>query len=439
MSKMIKLDDETTSDEFIKNIDGKELVIYEDIQGSKIYAKFDGDRFIIKPRSIKNDELSFIDLAIQKFYNKAYAFFHTLPKYITDILNQNWWFCFEYLADEKPAHIEYSRVPKNNLILTSIVKGGHHIFNYEELVEYAKLFDVDVLPLIFKGKLNEKQIEVLRLFIKTKEEDLKFVFGENNFAEFFYNILNPNIENSFLMTDGEFNDNLEKIMIRIDGDDKYTFGILNPMYEKNKEENQTEHAHVFSLIIISFLEYLQLKDIEKYKPKGLTKDEIYINLISLLFNEYIGNMKEDIEGWEFFVPEFIKDDKFKINVDLIGNKDTQNLIRSSEKIEYIYKIILGSFNKYRKKPIGIMKDSTVEIFNKMVSNISKHLEYLLNINRDYRFQKIDLMNFGEYFNLIFDRDGAGEIYPDVSVQFDEEPETEIGKKGKKGKGTIKKK
>ena len=85
------------------------------------------------------------------------------------------------------------------------------------------------------------------------------------------------------------------------------------------------------------------------------------------------------------------------------------------------------------------KDSTVELFNKMVSDISKHLEYLLNINREYRFQKIDLMNFGEYFNLEFDRDGAGEIYPDISVQFEEEPETEIGKKGKKGKGIIKKK
>ena len=80
-----------------------------------------------------------------------------------------------------------------------------------------------------------------------------------------------------------------------------------------------------------------------------------------------------------------------------------------------------------------MKDSTVDLFNTMVKRINKHLEYLLSINRDYRFQKIDLMNFGEYFNLEFDRDGAGEVYPDVSVNFEEEPETEIGKKGKKGK------
>ena len=438
MSKMIKLNDEITPDEFVNNIDGKELIIYEDVQGSKIYVKYNGDRFIIKPRNIKNDELSFVDLAIQKFYSKAYAFFHTLPSYVTEILNKNWWFCFEFLPDKKPAHIEYNRLPMNNLILTSIVKKGHHIFNYEELLEYSKLFDVDVLPLIFKGKLSGKQIEVLRLFIKTKEEDLKFVC-DDNFAKFFYNILNPSIQSSFLMKDGEYNDNLERIIIRIDGNNKYTFGILNPMYERTKEENQTEHTHVFSLIIISFLEFLQLKDIKKFRPKGLTKDELYINLVSLLFNEYIANMKEDIEGWEFFVPNFIKDDKFKINIDLISNSDTKNLVKSSEKIEYIYKVILGSFNKFRKKPIGIMKESTVEIFNKMVTEIGKHLEYLLSINRDYRFQKIDLMNFGEYFNLEFDRDAAGEIYPDISVKFDEEPTTDLGK-GKKGKkGFTKKK
>ena len=94
MSKMIKLDDEVTTDEFIKNIDNKELIIYEDIQGSKIYAKFNGDRFIIKPRSIKNDELSFVDLAIQKYYNLVYAFLHSLPSYITNMLNKHWWFCF---------------------------------------------------------------------------------------------------------------------------------------------------------------------------------------------------------------------------------------------------------------------------------------------------------------------------------------------------------
>ena len=125
------------------------------------------------------------------------------------------------------------------------------------------------------------------MFLKTSKEDLKFVFGEENFAKFFYNILNPTMKNSFLMDAENFNDNLEKIIVRINGDDKFTFEILNPLYAKNIDTNATEHAQIFSLVIMNFLEFLQLKDIDHYTPKGLTKDEMYINLISVLFNDYL--------------------------------------------------------------------------------------------------------------------------------------------------------
>jgi len=438
---MINLNEKPNVDQFIKNLENQELIIYEDIEGSKLYIKYDGDRFIIKTKSFKGDELNFIDLAVQKYYNKAFAFFHTLPSYITDILNKNWWFVFEYLPDETSSNIKYNKTPKNNLILTSIVKNNKHKFNYEEILEYSNLFQVDPIPLIFKGKLTNKQLEVIQLFLKTSKEDLKFIFGEDNFAKFFYNILNPSIDNSFLMTDGEYNDNLEKIIIKIDGNDRYTFEILNPMFEKNIDGNLTEHSQIFSLIIVNFLEFLQLINIEKYKPNGLTNDEMYINLICTFFNDYIKNMKEDIEKWDIIIPEFIKRDKFKININLIRDKQTREYIKMSNKIEYIFKIILGSYNKKRKKPIGVMTENTVEIFNNMVDRIKKHIDNLLELNKDYRFQKIDLLNFGEYFNMKYDKDASGEIYPDIGVQFEDEETTDIlkGKKGKKGSIITKKK
>ena len=80
--------------------------------------------------------------------------------------------------------------------------------------------------MIFKGKLNQKQLELINLYLKTSEEDLKFIFDNDSFAKFFYNILNPYHQNSFLMSDGEYNENLEKIIIRINGDDKYSFAVL---------------------------------------------------------------------------------------------------------------------------------------------------------------------------------------------------------------------
>lgn len=430
MTKIVKLNNDP--DNFIEQVKNKELLIYEDIQGSQIFVRWNGQKFIIKPKSIKNEELNFVDLAIQKFYNKVFSYLHTLPDYITNLLSTNWWFCFEYFPDNQPAHIEYSKIPKNNLILTCIVKGTKYKYNYNEIVEYSKLFDVDPLPVIFRGKLNEKQLEIINLFLHTSEDDLDYVFGEDNFAYFFYKILNPNKDNSFLMDD--FNDNLEKIIIRISGNDEFSFEILNPSYERMSLANKTEYLETYSIILLNFLEFLQLIDFKKLKLKEITKDELYIELISVIFNEYINNIKKEIEKWNLSIPEFFNDDKFKINTFLLKNKETIDLIKSSNKIEYLFKLILGSFNKKKKKPIGIFNEKTLEIFNKQIDAISNYLDEVLKINREFFLRNNDLLNFKDYFNVNYNTDAAGMVYPDVDNLMSEIPQGGEKKKkmGKKG-------
>lgn len=421
MTQIIKLSGVDNAQDFLNLITDQELIIFEDIQGSKIFVKYDGDKFIIKPKSIKNDPLNFIDLTVQKFYNTAFTYFHSLPSYIVDLLSKNWWFCFEYFPpyDVCPANIEYSKNPRNNLILTCVVKGSKYKYNYAELQEYANLFDCDVLPVIFIGKLNNKQLEVINLFLHTSEDDLNFVFGESNFAKFFYDILNPQLRNSFFMKKNEFNDNLEKIIIKIDGNDDISFEILNPLYQKMSNQHTSEHVEMYSLIILNFLEFCQLLDIGSYKIKANIKDEIYIDLICQIFNEYMDNVKKNIDNWEINIPQFFKDEKFKINIDLLNDKKTIEHIKSDKKIEYIFKVILGTFNKRKKKPIGVFNDQTVEIFNSFVDKLNTHVDKLLNINREYNLQKSDLLNFNDYFALHFNIDNDGKLYPDVYNKFKE--------------------
>jgi hypothetical protein len=429
MTKVIKLNHVDNAEDFISKIKNKDLLIYEDVQGSQIYVKYNGDRFIIKPKSVKNDELNMIDLTVQQFYNQAFLYFNSLPDYIVNLINTNWWFVFEYFPDAQPANIEYKRKPKNSLILTCILKGSKHIYEHDEIIEYANLFDVDSLPVLFKGKLNGKQIEIINLFMNTSEKDLKYVFDEDNFAKFFYNMLNPFIENSFLMDKNEFNDNLEKIIIKIDGNEKYSFELLNPIHKKLSLNNDTEYVEIYSLILINFLEFCQLEELKNYKLQRLTKEELYIEFMCKLFNRYMENVYDDLLEWVFYIPEFFKDDKFKINVDLLTNKKTIEYIKSDPKIEYIFKVILGSFHKKRSKPIGLFTEKTVELFNKLVDDIDKKLDLLLNINREYRLKKSDVLNFEEFFDLEFNIDSTGKLYPDVYTQFKEE---EIGAKKKKG-------
>ena len=429
MTKIAKIKTLNNAEEFVDILKDKELLIYEDVQGSKIFVKWDGNKFIIKPKSVKNDTLNFVDLVVQKFYNKAYIYFHSLPDYITELMNTNWWFCFEYFADNQPANIEYSRLPKNNLILTCILKGTKYVYEYDELAEYSKLFDVEPLPVVFKGKLSIKQLEIIELYLNTNESDLKYVFGEENFAYFFYKILNPRVESSFLMNSDEFNDNLEKIVIKIDGKSKYSFEILNPLYTRMELTNNTEHVDNYSIILLRFLEFCQLITLEKFKLGKITKDELYIEFISYLFNEYMKNNIKNIIEWDFIIPSFFKEDKFKINTDLISNKETINYVKSDSKIEYVFKCLLGSFNMKKKKPVGIFNETTLELFNGFIDKLDMIIDRNLKINREYSLQKDDLKNFKDYFNLKYEVDSQEDQYfPDVYSQFEEGE----GKKKKKG-------
>jgi hypothetical protein len=424
MTQIIKLN--TQSESLVSQLKDKELLIYEDIQGAQVFARWTGEKFEIKPKSVNNEPLNFVDLAIQKFYSAIFSYLHTLPEYVTNLLPKTWWFCFEYFPDNQPAHIEYKKLPKNNLILTCIVKGTKYKYNYDELAEYSKLFNVDVLPVIFKGKLNEKQLEVINLFLHTSEKDLDFVFGEKNFAYFFYKILNPQMENSFLM-DG-FNDNLEKIIIRISGSDDISFEILNPSYEKMELDNKTEYLETYSIILLNFLEFLQLIDFEKVKLKEITKDELYIEFISTIFNEYIDNIKKELKDWNLSIPSFFSDEKFKINTFLLKNEDTINLIGSDNRIEYLFKLILSSFHKKLKKPLGVFNEKTLEIFNKEVDKISIFLEQSLLVNREYLLKNNDLLNFKDYFKVNFSTDSENQIYPDTEELLSEIPSGEDKKK-----------
>lgn len=432
MTIVKKLNDTTNPSDFVDALKDQELLIYEDIQGSQVYVKWTGKNFIIKPKSLRNEPLNYVDLTMQKFYNHLFYFLHTLPDHITELLNTNWWFCFEYFpGDSQPANIEYQKTPKNNLILTCIVKGNKYNYNLEEIVEYANLFEVDYLPVLFNGKLSDHQLNVIQMFLSTSEKDLEYVFGNSSFSYFFYKLLNPQLKNSFLMDDENFNENLEKIIIKINNNPNFTFEILNPLYKKMSFKNNTEYVEVYSLILISFLEFLQLHDIGKMKLQKLLKDELYVEYICKLFNKYVQNIKKDIDDWEIVIPSFFKEEKFKINVNLINNEETKKIIQGNDKLEYIFKVILSSFKKKKKKPIGLFTEQTLTLFNEFVEKIDIELDKILKINRDYKLQKTDVKNFKDYFDLNYSTDSTGDFYPEIDSEIEDEGE-EKKKKKKKG-------
>ena len=75
---MLKTINNSNQDEILSRLIDKEIIVYEDVQGSKIFVDFDGEKFIIRPKSVNSEPLSFLDLAIQNYYNNALNYFNSL-------------------------------------------------------------------------------------------------------------------------------------------------------------------------------------------------------------------------------------------------------------------------------------------------------------------------------------------------------------------------
>ena len=177
---LITLNDHPKDDQILDKIFNNEIVVFEDIQGSKIYVNWDGKNFTIKPKSFNSDAINILDLALQRYY-KAINYIYSFDSRIKSLMPKKWWFCFEYFPDEQPANIKYDRVPKNNLILTGICKGKKFEYTVDELREFANLFDTDYLPIIFKGNLNEKQIEGVYKYLY---KDIVDRMGDSRMSKF---------------------------------------------------------------------------------------------------------------------------------------------------------------------------------------------------------------------------------------------------------------
>lgn len=411
-SKGIIRHTELTGQQLLNLLENEEILVYESIQGSKIWVNYNTftQDWDIRPSSVNNHKLNMVDLATQKFYKWAYGYLLSLPTEVTNLLRKGYQFCFEYFPDNQPANVEYDKKPKNGLILTCICKWNkYYSYNPDELKVFADLFNVDLEPQIYRGKLDQKQLTSINYYLHTGEDDLDLLYKELSFSKFFYNTLAPNVKNSFLKQD-DFNTNCEKIIIRfLKSDCELTLEILNPIYERMPNKTESEFSDVYSVLLFNFVQYLMTINIEEQNIPGNSRDLIYINFISKLFNLWLDKNYKGILDFKFSIPEFFNQDKFKINQDLIHNTTTLDWINKNSKFEYCLKILLTSFQRERKKPIGIINDQALIYLNSSIRKIHVKIEELMNWNHklsNFTYKEKDMT---KYPNINWSQDHDGYV------------------------------
>jgi len=284
----------------------------------------------------------------------------TLPK--------NYMYGFEYICgNSSPLIISYIYDYDNK----------KYIHDKKTLSYYANLFEVEDPPILFEGKLSEQQKVKILDFVYSDSDDLISKFNTKSFSTFILSTLE--IEYSEI--------DISSIVFRFypNGLEKDAFVAkmvdpqLQDMQNTMKKKNVSTNDYIYILIteLVNFIEQYSISDLDKYVYSTNNYEENYILLMNKIYKEFIDNYGTKYIDIVFNKPEYLNNEEFDINIELINDEDVIKTINLNENYKEIYKILLNFFRKKRNKTVGLFDENMLIIFNGLVEKINK---ILLNQN-----------------------------------------------------------
>ena len=394
----------TEGKEFLENLLNKEVVVTEKLNAAtlsmqkKQTSEMDLNRTLTfyKGTGVNKREITIADRVMTTFYMSGMTYLSNLSKLIIDRIPANWTFVFKYFPNHQPSFINYSVLPKNNLVLCCIItSGGTKIDDCEDLKSWAEMFDVPYQEPIFKGFLSEYQKEKLRDYV----ED-----GSNNkesFARFIITLLNPSMKGSLYQNDG-FESPIDGFVFKFISDD----GITKPMTAKlidpfmsaliSKNKSKKGYSDNTDVLLSDFTIFMSNQDMDSIVLTKKDDAERYLELFYRLFNRYIKYKKSQLEDFDVDTNDVVKesiDIDFGVDIDKISNETTKKLLKDNPEFKSIFKTLLGSFKSKKDdnyKSI-VMSPGVVRLFNDIVDKINSKI---------LSCEETDNLSFSSYLDTI---------------------------------------
>ena len=394
----------TEGREFLENLLNMEVVVTEKLNAAtlsmqkKHTSEMDLNRNLTfyKGTGVNKREITIADRVMTTFYLSGMTYLSNLSKLIIDRIPANWTFVFKYFPNHQPSFINYSVLPKNNLVLSCIItSGGTKIDDSEDLKSWAEMFDVPYQEPIFKGYLSEYQKERLRDYV----ED-----GSNNkesFSRFIITLLNPSMKGSMYQNDG-FESPIDGFVFKFISDD----GITKPMTAKlidpfmsaliSKNKSKKGYSDNTDVLLSDFTIFMSNQDMDSIVLTKKDDGERYLELFYRLFNRYIKYKKSQLEDFDVDTNDIVKesiDVDFGVDIDKISNETTKKLLKDNPEFKSIFKTLLGSFKTKKDdnyKSI-VMSPGVVRLFNEIVDKIN---------SKTLSCEETDNLSFDSYLNTI---------------------------------------
>jgi len=371
--------------EFIDNLFNSYVTVNEKMDGSAFV--FDRDletgRFNFYKRDQRNP-ITLVDRTLMKYYEKPIQYIESLPPHILKEIPRGWKFGLEYFSNTQPVEIAYDRLPKNNLILSYIHtksddgKPSSTIQNKEKLDTWADLIGVERPPIIFQGLLSEEQKESISDFLRTPFEDLVNEYRTRSFVRYIIGVLNPEAKESALNAD--LDKPIEGIVFRFGEEDSDSEPILSKMVdpvftemakEKAKKRFTEKPSDFLGITVLDVMNFILERGVDSFNVVGDTEDQRYISFISDVFAKFLDENGYKYKGADFQEPDYLKKDEFRLNKPLIKDRRVLSYLESDDSYESLFKLILNSFRKIKKRAGGIITAGIIDQFNLLVADIER--------------------------------------------------------------------
>jgi len=356
-----------------KFLDG-EVIITEKLDTFRFSFEKEGDEFKFYKKD--NNPINIIERTITDIWESAIS---EIPIICADKqIPDGFRFGLAYTPIERPLRIPYTNMPRYVLTDITIRKDNKILktLDYKELNEWAGILCIGRPPVIYQGKLDEKQKKYLLEYSLGNYDNIE----QKSMAQFINETIAPIYSKENI---------IEGIIIQSDDQiaqiPSYEFNILDEAYQKTFNVPR-DYYDLFIINLNSVLESYSFKTLE-----GKTVDERYIEIINDIFEKFIekfGNQynEDSIDSKYLKSPQY--NNYGKLNKTFIKNTRVESLVTDNEINESIYKIILSSLRKY-KKEYGLLNESVIQKFNTYVFLVNNHIKNEHDLNETLDETKSD--------------------------------------------------
>jgi hypothetical protein len=157
---------------------------------------------------------------------------------------------------------------------------------------------------------------------------------------------------------------IDSIMFKFISDDRkeviYAKAIDPIIQQLNKtNDEEREPQDMYGIILSDIVEFVKLNGLKKYPLKETDPEKRYVELVCLIFNDYIKKYGYRYEGVELDPLSFSNVPEFSLNTGLISDIKTRELLNTSIN-KNIFKIMMTAFQKPKKKASGMLTQMLID-------------------------------------------------------------------------------